>query len=30
MISQIIDANIHEDVMGSDHCPVSIELSNNF
>jgi len=30
MVSQIIDANIHEDVMGSDHCPVSIELSNNF
>lgn len=25
--SQVIDAKIHPDVMGSDHCPVSIELS---
>ena len=24
------DAEIHEDVMGSDHCPVSIELIDNF
>ncbi len=24
--SKIIDANIHPDVMGSDHCPVSIEV----
>ena len=26
----ISDADIHEDVMGSDHCPVSIELVDNF
>ena len=26
----ISDADIHEDVMGSDHCPVSIELFDNF
>lgn len=26
----ISDADIHEDVMGSDHCPVSIELIDNF
>lgn len=27
LIEKIIDAKIHADVMGSDHCPVSIELS---
>ena len=26
----ISDADIHEDVMGSDHCPVSIELVDDF
>ena len=26
----ISDADIHEDIMGSDHCPVSIELVDNF
>ena len=26
----ILDADIHEDIMGSDHCPVSIELVDNF
>ena len=29
-IENIADADIHEDVMGSDHCPVSIELIDNF
>ena len=29
-IENIVDADIHEDVMGSDHCPVSIELIDNF
>ena len=29
-IENILDADIHEDVMGSDHCPVSIELIDNF
>ena len=29
-IESITDAEIHEDVMGSDHCPVSIELIDNF
>jgi len=24
----VLDADIHEDVMGSDHCPVSIEIKN--
>jgi len=24
---RIVDADIHEDVMGSDHCPVSLVLS---
>ncbi len=28
--NQITNADIHENVMGSDHCPVSLELSNNF
>lgn len=27
MMPQLLDAQIHPDVMGSDHCPVSIELS---
>ncbi|MFQ6614938.1 MAG: exodeoxyribonuclease III [Fidelibacterota bacterium] len=27
-IDQIIDADIHDDVTGSDHCPVSLEVSN--
>ena len=25
-VNSVADADIHEDVMGSDHCPVSIEL----
>ena len=29
-IENISDSEIHEDVMGSDHCPVSIELIDNF
>ena len=29
-IDSVADADIHEDVMGSDHCPVSIELVDNF
>tara|TARA_B100001964_G_C14212446_1_gene591148 strand:- start:767 stop:1537 length:771 start_codon:yes stop_codon:yes gene_type:complete len=29
-IENIADADIHENVMGSDHCPVSIELIDNF
>jgi len=29
-IENVADADIHEDVMGSDHCPVSIELIDNF
>jgi len=29
-IENVTDADIHEDVMGSDHCPVSIELIDNF
>ena len=29
-VENISDADIHEDVMGSDHCPVSIELIDNF
>ena len=28
--NQITNADIHENVMGSDHCPVSLELSDNF
>ena len=24
---QVLDADIHDEVMGSDHCPVSIEIS---
>ena len=27
--NQITNADIHENVMGSDHCPVSLELSDN-
>lgn len=27
LASRIVDANIHPDVYGSDHCPVSLELS---
>ncbi len=27
-IDQVIDANIHEEVMGSDHCPVSLEVED--
>ena len=29
-VENVSDADIHEDVMGSDHCPVSIELIDNF
>jgi len=29
-VDSVVDADIHEDVMGSDHCPVSIELVDNF
>ncbi|MEL1228088.1 MAG: exodeoxyribonuclease III, partial [Candidatus Neomarinimicrobiota bacterium] len=29
-VESVADADIHEDVMGSDHCPVSIELVDNF
>ena len=29
-VESVVDADIHEDVMGSDHCPVSIELVDNF
>ena len=29
-IENISDSEIHEDVMGSDHCPVSIELIDHF
>ena len=29
-VELVADADIHEDVMGSDHCPVSIELVDNF
>ena len=28
-VDSVLDADIHEDVMGSDHCPVSIEIENN-
>jgi exodeoxyribonuclease-3 len=28
--NQIANADIHENVMGSDHCPISLELSDNF
>jgi exodeoxyribonuclease-3 len=28
--NQIENADIHENVMGSDHCPISLELSDNF
>jgi exodeoxyribonuclease-3 len=27
LVDRLQDANIHSDVMGSDHCPVSIEIS---
>ena len=26
LVNNCIDADIHDDVMGSDHCPVSLEL----
>ena len=26
LVNNCIDADIHHDVMGSDHCPVSLEL----
>ena len=26
----ILSSNIHEDVMGSDHCPITLELDENF
>ena len=29
-VESVVDADIHEDVMGSDHCPVSIEIENSF
>ena len=29
-VNSVADADIHEDVMGSDHCPVSIELVDDF
>jgi len=28
--NQIANADIHDNVMGSDHCPISLELSDNF
>jgi exodeoxyribonuclease-3 len=28
--NQIANADIHENVIGSDHCPISLELSDNF
>ena len=29
-VDSVLDADIHEDVMGSDHCPVSIEIDNSY
>jgi exodeoxyribonuclease-3 len=26
-VENIVDGDIHDEVMGSDHCPVSLELS---
>jgi exodeoxyribonuclease-3 len=26
-VDKVEDANIHDEVMGSDHCPVSLEIS---
>lgn len=28
--NQLLDAKIHFDIMGSDHCPVELDLQNNF
>lgn len=28
--NKVISAKIHEDVMGSDHCPISIEIDGNY